>query len=56
MTPGYKITPAAGLPPPDELVLRHGELVKRIAYHDSSASLPVASRMRGTSTVRAKRT
>jgi RNA polymerase sigma factor FliA len=35
MTPGYKIatTTAAGLPPPDELVLRHGELVKRIAYH-----------------------
>jgi RNA polymerase sigma factor for flagellar operon FliA len=35
MTPGYKIATAAagGLPPPDELVLRHGELVKRIAYH-----------------------
>jgi RNA polymerase sigma factor for flagellar operon FliA len=33
MTPGYKIASAAGLPPPDELVLRHGELVKRIAYH-----------------------
>jgi RNA polymerase sigma factor for flagellar operon FliA len=27
------MTPAAGLPPADELVLRHGELVKRIAYH-----------------------
>jgi RNA polymerase sigma factor for flagellar operon FliA len=35
MTPGYKIATAtaAGLPPPDELVVRHGELVKRIAYH-----------------------
>jgi RNA polymerase sigma factor FliA len=35
MTPGYKMATAtaAGLPPPDELVLRHGELVKRIAYH-----------------------
>jgi RNA polymerase sigma factor for flagellar operon FliA len=33
MTPGYKTAVAAGLPPPDELVLRHGELVKRIAYH-----------------------
>jgi RNA polymerase sigma factor for flagellar operon FliA len=33
MPPGYKIASAAGLPPPDELVLRHGELVKRIAYH-----------------------
>jgi RNA polymerase sigma factor for flagellar operon FliA len=35
MTPGYKTATAtaAGLPPPDELVLRHGELVKRIAYH-----------------------
>jgi len=34
MTPGYKNTVvAAGLPPVDELVLKHGELVKRIAYH-----------------------
>ena len=33
MTPGYKAAAAAGLPPADELVLRHGELVKRIAYH-----------------------
>jgi len=33
MTPGYKTAVAAGLPPVDELVIRHGELVKRIAYH-----------------------
>jgi RNA polymerase sigma factor for flagellar operon FliA len=33
MTPGYKTVIAAGLPPADELVLKHGELVKRIAYH-----------------------
>ena len=33
MTPGYKTAAAAGLPPADELVLQHGELVKRIAYH-----------------------
>jgi RNA polymerase sigma factor FliA len=35
MTPsGYKNTLAhADLPPVDELVLKHGELVKRIAYH-----------------------
>ena len=33
MTPAYSIAVAAGLPAPDELVLRHGALVKRIAYH-----------------------
>jgi RNA polymerase sigma factor FliA len=33
MTPGYKTASAADLPPADELVLKHGELVKRIAYH-----------------------
>jgi len=33
MTPGYKAAVAADLPPVDELVIRHGELVKRIAYH-----------------------
>jgi RNA polymerase sigma factor for flagellar operon FliA len=33
MTPGYKAAVAADLPPADELVIRHGELVKRIAYH-----------------------
>lgn len=33
MTPGYKAAVAEGLPPVDELVIRHGELVKRIAYH-----------------------
>jgi RNA polymerase sigma factor for flagellar operon FliA len=33
MTPGYKTAVAADLPPADELVIRHGELVKRIAYH-----------------------
>jgi RNA polymerase sigma factor FliA len=31
--PGYDIASAAGLPPVEELVLKHGELVKRIAYH-----------------------
>lgn len=33
MTPGYKAAAEASLPQADELVLRHGELVKRIAYH-----------------------
>ena len=33
MNAGYEMTVAAGLPPIDELVLAHGELVKRIAYH-----------------------
>jgi len=34
MTPGYgDAVVAADLPPADELVLKHGELVKRIAYH-----------------------
>jgi RNA polymerase sigma factor for flagellar operon FliA len=33
MTPGYKNAIADDLPPADELVLKHGELVKRIAYH-----------------------
>jgi RNA polymerase sigma factor for flagellar operon FliA len=33
MTPGYKNAIAHDLPPADELVLKHGELVKRIAYH-----------------------
>ena len=34
MTPGYKnVAGANELPPADELVLKHGELVKRIAYH-----------------------
>jgi RNA polymerase sigma factor for flagellar operon FliA len=34
MTPGYKnAVGPADLPPVDELVLKHGELVKRIAYH-----------------------
>ena len=33
MTPGYKTATAVDLPPVDELVLKHGELVKRIAYH-----------------------
>jgi RNA polymerase sigma factor FliA len=32
MMTGY-LQPAAGLPSMDELVLKHGELVKRIAYH-----------------------
>jgi RNA polymerase sigma factor for flagellar operon FliA len=30
---GYERAVAANLPPVDELVLKHGELVKRIAYH-----------------------
>ena len=33
MTAAYDIPASAGLPPVDELVLKHGELVKRIAYH-----------------------
>ena len=34
MTPGYKnAAGTADLPPVDELVIKHGELVKRIAYH-----------------------
>jgi RNA polymerase sigma factor for flagellar operon FliA len=33
MNAGYEIRPAQGLPPIDELVLKHAELVKRIAYH-----------------------
>ena len=33
MNAGYQIQTGADLPPIDELVLRHGELVKRIAYH-----------------------
>jgi RNA polymerase sigma factor for flagellar operon FliA len=33
MTPHYKAAIPASLPPVDELVLKHGELVKRIAYH-----------------------
>ena len=33
MTPGYKTATSANLPPVDELVVKHGELVKRIAYH-----------------------
>jgi RNA polymerase sigma factor for flagellar operon FliA len=33
MSARYEIQTAAGLPPIDELVLKHGELVKRIAYH-----------------------
>jgi RNA polymerase sigma factor for flagellar operon FliA len=34
MTPGYKnAVGTADLPPVDELVIKHGELVKRIAYH-----------------------
>jgi len=33
MTAGYEIQTAADLPPIDELVLKHAELVKRIAYH-----------------------
>lgn len=33
MNAGYQIETAADLPPIDELVLKHGELVKRIAYH-----------------------
>ena len=33
MNAGYPIQSAEDLPPIDELVLKHGELVKRIAYH-----------------------
>lgn len=33
MTMAYEIAPAAELPPIDELVLKHADLVKRIAYH-----------------------
>jgi RNA polymerase sigma factor for flagellar operon FliA len=33
MNVGYEAQIAPGLPPVDELVLKHGELVKRIAYH-----------------------
>ncbi len=33
MNARYETPLAAGLPPLDELVLKHGELVKRIAYH-----------------------
>ena len=33
MNAGYSIQSAEDLPPIDELVLKHGELVKRIAYH-----------------------
>ncbi|HET8699560.1 MAG TPA: RNA polymerase sigma factor FliA [Gammaproteobacteria bacterium] len=33
MTAAYDTAPSADLPPVDELVLKHGELVKRIAYH-----------------------
>ncbi|HZF28068.1 MAG TPA: RNA polymerase sigma factor FliA [Gammaproteobacteria bacterium] len=33
MTVAYDIPASAGLPPVGELVLKHGELVKRIAYH-----------------------
>jgi RNA polymerase sigma factor for flagellar operon FliA len=33
MTAAYDTAPSAHLPPVDELVLKHGELVKRIAYH-----------------------
>jgi RNA polymerase sigma factor for flagellar operon FliA len=33
MNAGYPIQTAEDLPPIDELVLKHGELVKRIAYH-----------------------
>lgn len=33
MMASYDVQPAANLPPLDELVLKHGELVKRIAYH-----------------------
>ena len=44
MTPGYKIAAAtvAGLPPPDELVLRHGELVKRIIEFYQTGVAPVS--------------
>jgi RNA polymerase sigma factor for flagellar operon FliA len=33
MNAGYDMAIAVGLPPVDELVVKHGELVKRIAYH-----------------------
>jgi RNA polymerase sigma factor for flagellar operon FliA len=33
MTAAYDTAASADLPPVDELVLKHGELVKRIAYH-----------------------
>jgi RNA polymerase sigma factor for flagellar operon FliA len=33
MTLGYETQPAAELPPVEELVVKHGELVRRIAYH-----------------------
>lgn len=33
MTAAYDTAASAELPPVDELVLKHGELVKRIAYH-----------------------
>jgi RNA polymerase sigma factor for flagellar operon FliA len=33
MNAGYDMPIALGLPPVDELVVKHGELVKRIAYH-----------------------
>jgi len=33
MNPGYNTVVETDLPPVDELVLKHGELVKRIAYH-----------------------
>ena len=33
MTARYDVPLAADLPPVDELVIKHGELVKRIAYH-----------------------
>jgi RNA polymerase sigma factor for flagellar operon FliA len=33
MNAGYDMPIAVGLPPVDELVVKHGELVKRIAYH-----------------------
>jgi RNA polymerase sigma factor for flagellar operon FliA len=33
MTPAYTNVMAADMPPADELVLQHGALVKRIAYH-----------------------
>jgi RNA polymerase sigma factor for flagellar operon FliA len=33
MTAAYDMSAPAQMPPADELVLKHGELVKRIAYH-----------------------
>jgi RNA polymerase sigma factor for flagellar operon FliA len=33
MSFGYETQPAAELPPVEELVVKHGELVRRIAYH-----------------------